>query len=294
MKTHLIYIIPTFLLILSSCGEEQFSESNPPTDLCGCSDYMLPIMTEMLEVSGNKKKSDSLAASNKDNQLIVDCQKIIEDAGKEYTVENYPELEGLSNEEGTKEITKIIGCDGFEKFMDISNELMAKVVEKMQEQELEEKQNELETLYNWTLRSYVDEFGDETGKGYVNKIVSGGTFSNSAANSADLNAIIFIENNEIALRLLEYGDNPVKNSGRDADDYIIKTKIGEDTQEYKGKLWTDRIKIDGEVTGLIESLKTENEIKFYIEEVTKYSSSTYKFTYENPGNLTSTLDELNQ
>jgi len=64
---------------------------------------------------------------------------------------------------------------------------------------------------NWTTGSYVDEFGDKTGKGYV-VLKSSRTFSNSATTGSALSVKMFINSGarDPWFRLYEYvRNNPV-------------------------------------------------------------------------------------
>ena len=64
---------------------------------------------------------------------------------------------------------------------------------------------------NWMTGSYVDEFGDKTGKGYV-VLKSSRTFSNSATTGSALSVKMFINSGarDPWFRLYEYArNNPV-------------------------------------------------------------------------------------
>lgn len=63
---------------------------------------------------------------------------------------------------------------------------------------------------NWQLNAYSNSFGDVTDDKYL-ALMGNGVFSNSATIDSELNAILFVDDNNFAFRLIEYGFNPVKN-----------------------------------------------------------------------------------
>lgn len=75
----------------------------------------------------------------------------------------------------------------------------------------EAQERDVSKLGNWKMGFYIDEFGDETNKGYISQLVNG-TFSNSATQNSSLNVRIFINNGNIRtndpwFRFYEYGRN---------------------------------------------------------------------------------------
>jgi len=91
---------------------------------------------------------------------------------------------------------------------------------------------------DFTLKYYVDEFGDPTDNAFLFNMVEG-VFSNSATTNSRLSVAILISKGEIGLGLFEYGDNLVKWSSY--TNYMVKMKLP------NGEVVEDRIILDKEV-----------------------------------------------
>ena len=170
----------------------------------------------------------------------------------------------------------------------------------------------------------VDEFGDATGESAIRSVVSG-TFSNTATAESDLTVVAFITMGvpayssdfisdnatlisntltyptsayNVQFRLLEYDKTPATHLK--SDNMILKTKVGEDVEEYilignednsdllvnpviMGKTGFER---NGEL--LLKDLYEGNDVRCIVE----IGSSKYKFTLE-AGNFQKIIDENN-
>lgn len=131
----------------------------------------------------------------------------------------------------------------------------------------------------WVERKYTDEFGNETSVRFLkNSEFFSGTFSNSATEGSLLYASVYIDDEDIAIKLYEYGYNLVKQY--QTTEYNVKFLDEEGKKHsFAGKMYSDRIYLPDK--SLIELLKTNSVIKCYISENNTYGyNSTYLFTIE--------------
>ena len=181
-----------------------------------------------------------------------------------------------------------------------------------------------DSIGSWENTEVVDEFGDATGESAIRSVVSG-TFSNTATAESDLTVVAFITMGvpayssdfisdnatlisntltyptsayNVQFRLLEYDKTPATHLK--SDNMILKTKVGEDVEEYilignednsdllvnpviMGKTGFER---NGEL--LLKDLYEGNDVRCIVE----IGSSKYKFTLE-VGNFQKIIDENN-
>lgn len=181
-----------------------------------------------------------------------------------------------------------------------------------------------DSVGSWENTEVVDEFGDATGESAIRSVVSG-TFSNTATAESDLTVVVFITMDvpayssdfisdnatlirntltyptsayNVQFRLLEYDKTPATHLK--SDNMILKTKVGEDVEEYilignednsdllvnpviMGKTGFER---NGEL--LLKDLYEGNDVRCIVE----IGSSKYKFTLE-AGNFQKIIDENN-
>ena len=181
-----------------------------------------------------------------------------------------------------------------------------------------------DSIGSWENTEVVDEFGDATGESAIRSVVSG-TFSNTATAESDLTVVAFITMGvpayssdfisdnatlisntltyptsayNVQFRLLEYDKTPATHLK--SDNMILKTKVGEDVEEYilignednsdllvnpviMGKTGFER---NGEL--LLKDLYEGNDVRCIVE----IGSSKYKFTLE-AGNFQKIIDENN-
>ncbi len=181
-----------------------------------------------------------------------------------------------------------------------------------------------DSIGSWENTEVVDEFGDATGESAIRSVVSG-TFSNTATAESDLTVVAFntkgvpayssdfISDNatlisntltyptsayNVQFRLLEYDKTPATHLK--SDNMILKTKVGEDVEEYilignednsdllvnpviMGKTGFER---NGEL--LLKDLYEGNDVRCIVE----IGSSKYKFTLEAE-NFQKIIDENN-
>lgn len=181
-----------------------------------------------------------------------------------------------------------------------------------------------DSIGSWENTEVVDEFGDATDESAIRSVVSG-TFSNTATAESDLTVVAFITMGvpayssdfisdnatlisntltyptsayNVQFRLLEYDKTPATHLK--SDNMILKTKVGEDVEEYilignednsdllvnpviMGKTGFER---NGEL--LLKDLYEGNDVRCIVE----IGSSKYKFTLE-AGNFQKIIDENN-
>lgn len=181
-----------------------------------------------------------------------------------------------------------------------------------------------DSIGSWENTEVVDEFGDATGESAIRSVVSG-TFSNTATAESDLTVVAFITMGvpayssdfisdnatlisntltyptsayNVQFRLLEYDKTPATHLK--SDNMILKTKVGEDVEEYilignedNSDLLVNPVIMDktgfernGEL--LLKDLYEGNDVRCIVE----IGSSKYKFTLE-AGNFQKIIEENN-
>lgn len=136
----------------------------------------------------------------------------------------------------------------------------------------------------WQIKNYVDEFGDETYRKYIN-LVGTGSFSNSATTNSDLiYSFIYDHSDKIQIKLFEYGNNLVNNSFSDDEQYRVLVKDSDGVKyEYIGYMagsGGDRVQIKS--YELLDLMRKNQTLKFYLEN-THYTTSTYNFSVDTYG-----------
>lgn len=133
----------------------------------------------------------------------------------------------------------------------------------------------------WTVRHYVDKFGDPTKQGYIStNIPIYGKFSNSATQNSKLRVnLMFNSYKDMTIQLFEYnGKNPVK--GYTNLYYSIYVKSDSSKIELPGTKninYSDRIKLDEESSKTLHNiLKKGGKVSFVIKQ--NNSLSEYQFT----------------
>ena len=147
----------------------------------------------------------------------------------------------------------------------------------------------------WTIKYYIDEFGDPTEDGYVttkNRIQ--GKFSNTATTNSELDVCLYLDEN-VGIRLFEYGSNIVKGaySNGTAYDIIVLSPSKEKTKmtgtlHYGG----DRIFLDSQyVTDFYKILIEGGEVKVSMVNH-DHPASKYLFTIDDSSCIENALKYL--
>ena len=181
-----------------------------------------------------------------------------------------------------------------------------------------------DSIGSWENTEVVDEFGDATGESAIRSVVSG-TFSNTATAESNLTVVAFITMGvpayssdfisdnatlirntltyptsayNVQFRLLEYDKTPATHLK--SDNMILKTKVGEDVEEYIliGNEDNSDLLVNPVIMGvtgferngelLLKDLYEGNDVRCIVE----IGSSKYKFTLE-AGNFQKIIDENN-
>ena len=181
-----------------------------------------------------------------------------------------------------------------------------------------------DSVGSWENTEVVDEFGDATGESAIRSVVSG-TFSNTATAESNLTVVAFITMGvpayssdfisdnatlirntltyptsayNVQFRLLEYDKTPATHLK--SDNMILKTKVGEDVEEYIliGNEDNSDLLVNPVIMGetgferngelLLKDLYEGNDVRCIVE----IGSSKYKFTLES-GNFQKIIDENN-
>lgn len=151
----------------------------------------------------------------------------------------------------------------------------------------------------WSINRYVDDFGEQTGEGYVSATVYG-TFSNSATTDSELTVLFLIDYNTIRIKLYEYSRNhPMKSDG--IIDFKVKDKNGE-IHEFRtynnseGNNRTSSRNLSGEPSEdyslLINLFKLEGNLSFVGIKDRYGNLSKYKFEIKNTSGFAEAAEKL--
>lgn len=138
----------------------------------------------------------------------------------------------------------------------------------------------------WTLKYYKDEFGEYSNDKYL--VLSGsGVFSNSATTNSEMSAILFVDKENISLRLIEYRSSVVKDD--DSFDMKVKDSNGEITKfslynTKSGYIYFSNSSYFGNNYDKIKKvLEKEGVIRCSGTMYDSYSSSSYTFSFDLTG-----------
>ena len=166
------------------------------------------------------------------------------------------------------------------------------LAEKKRKEAEEKERIRLENLNNtgmWSVRYYVDEFGEKTNQGYITNTLSiKGTFSNTATQDSRLNVDFLITNSyKISFQLYEYaGNNPVKAYSSESYRVLIQDKDG-NRYKFTATNYSDRLQFDKTTSRKVHNILMKGgSIKFKVVEIDT-PTTEYEFTipkadwYEN-------------
>lgn len=162
--------------------------------------------------------------------------------------------------------------------------------------ELTESSN-VETVDNWYVDYFVDEFGDtDLTSPFVRCHVVSGEFSNSATVGSNLSVYAIVTSYTFAFKLFEYGSQPVTNIFSKLDEYevVFKFESGEKAN-YTGYVPAksgDRLFLYNDARDDLQThLLNGESVKVYIEKV-ENSICNYLFTIDGKG-YKEAFDEYN-
>jgi hypothetical protein len=134
----------------------------------------------------------------------------------------------------------------------------------------------------WTVRYYVDDFGEPTKEGYIsNTNFISGTFSNTATQNSALNVRFLISNSsDISIKLFEYaGNNPVKAYDPDSYKILVQDKDG-NRLKLSATNYSDRLSFNKTDSRKVHKILMKGgKIKFKIYEIDT-PTTEYDFTIQ--------------
>lgn len=174
------------------------------------------------------------------------------------------------------------------EFKQLLKKIEKKEIEEKKRKDAEEKERiRLANINNtgmWSVRYYVDEFGEPTKQGYITNTTSiKGVFSNTATQGSKLNVDFLINSySKISIKLYEYaGNNPVKSNARMWDSYevLMQDKDGK-RLELKARNSSDRLTFDKTYSRkLHKALMKGGKVKFRIRKIGRWTTQ-YEFTIQ--------------
>ena len=160
------------------------------------------------------------------------------------------------------------------------------LVEKKKRKAEEKERIRLANINNtgiWTVRYYVDDFGEPTKKGYIsNTYLIRGMFSNSATQDSELDVRFLISNSSnISIKLFEYaGNNPVKAYSYESYKVLVQDCENKRYNLKATNYESDRISFDKTASRKIHNILMKGgTIKFKIIE-SDTPTTEYEFTIQ--------------
>lgn len=148
----------------------------------------------------------------------------------------------------------------------------------------------------WSVRYYVDDFGEPTKKGYIkNTKLIRGTFSNTATQDSKLDVNFLISDSEsISIQLYEYaGNNPVKAYSSESYIVLVQDKDG-NRLKLKAVNYSERLRFNGYDSKKIHNaLMKGGTLKFRITEVNTQTTQ-YNFSIKNADLYTNAYRKLRE
>lgn len=263
MKSGKIIYGLLLLFVVSSCGVPQ-------------SDY------DKLEI----KKKELVKENERLSAELDECQngaeRIIAEVEKAYSTKEYSTARLNINKlyERHPESPKN------KEFKELLKKIEKEELAEQKRKEAEEKERiRLANINNtgmWTVRHYVDEFGEPTKQGYISNTSSiNGTFSNTATQNSALNVDFLISNSsKISIQLYEYaGNNPVKAYSSESYRVLIQDKDG-NRLKLTTTNYSDRLSFDKTASRQVHNvLMKGGTIKFKIYEIDT-PTTEYDFTIQ--------------
>jgi|GEM_PF-1790129 len=189
------------------------------------------------------------------------------------------------------------------EFKKLLNTIEKKEQDERKKKEAEEKERaRLANLNNtgmWTIKYYVDAFGEETKTAYItNTDRIHGSFSNTATQDSKLDVTFLIDKPPvISMKLFEYaGSNPLKVISKEIYTVYVQDKDGERQLLY-AENHSDRLTLDVPYLDEAGSRKLHNALlkggtlKFRIRDA---SRSVYDFTIQNADGYENALRKLQE
>lgn len=160
--------------------------------------------------------------------------------------------------------------------------------------------DEYSQISNWKIKYYVDDFGDNTDKKYLD--YSGdGTFSNTATQNSNLSFSLLYDG-DFSLILFEYGSSQVINSSNKDKTFLIEIKsdkVKPTNGEYfkiKGNMrsiFGDRIEISTpyDIKTISDIFSQSTEVKIHVVDLSRITTK-YNFVVDT-SNFEKKINEYN-
>ena len=136
-----------------------------------------------------------------------------------------------------------------------------------------------EDLGIWTIKYFVDDFGDFTDDAYVvTKTLGSGSFTNSSTKNSDLRWKILVdEDGRTAIFLYENGSSPVTGSSSYPTKYTISVKLSDGSiKTFSGENSHDRILLDINcMLEFLDLLFDGSPFKMIVTEDSSYFNTSY-------------------
>lgn len=257
MRLHEIILGITLLTLVSSCGVSQ-------------ADY-------------DKLKSENDKLKTELDEFKFGAEKLIAVVEKAYSEKNFAEAKQNISMLSEKHPESPKNKEFVELLKKIEQE---ELIEKTKREAEEKEKIRLANIDNtgmWSIRHYVDDFGEPTKQGYIsntNSIL--GTFSNTATQNSDLKIDFLITNSSnISFQLYEYaGNNPVKAYSTDSYTVMIQDKDGKRFR-LNAENYSDRLTFNSNSSQQVHNILLKGgTIKFKVIEI-ETPTTEYEFSIQN-------------
>lgn len=252
------------MTIVSSCGVSQ-------------TDY------DKISNENKKLKTENERLSSELDEFKNGAEVIIANVEKAYSAKDYLNARLLINKLYEKHPESPKNTEFKELLSKIEKE---EAVEKQKKEAEEKEKRRLANLNNtgmWSVKHYVDEFGEPTKQAYITNTSSIiGTFSNTATQNSDLKVDFLITNSsKISFQLYEYArNNPVKAYSSDSYRVQIQDKDG-NRLKLTATNYSDRLTFDRSASLKVHNvLMKGGSVKFNIYEI-ETPTTEYNFTIQN-------------
>lgn len=270
MKTIKIIYVIVILTIMSSCGVPQ-------------ADY------DKLNFENAQLKKENKSIKSELEECKYGAEKIIAEVEKAYAEKKY----SIARQSINTLYEKHPESPRNPEFKKLLKKIEKEELAEKKRREAEEKERiRLANINNtgmWTVRHYVDDFGELTKEGYIsNTSMITGAFSNTATQNSALNVRFLISNSsDISIKLFEYArNNPVKAYSSESYRVLIQDKDG-NRLKLKATNYSDRLSFDKTTSRKVHKIFMKGgTVKFKIVEIDT-PTTEYQFTiskadwYEN-------------
>jgi hypothetical protein len=234
----------------------------------------------------NNEKKELISENERLLAELDECkngaEKIISEVEKAYAAKEYSIAKSNINKLYEKHPESLKN----DEFKELLKKIEKEEIAEQKRKEAEEKERiRLANLNNtgmWSVRHYVDEFGEPTKQGYISNTSSiNGTFSNTATQNSALNVDFLISNSlKISIQLYEYaGNNPVKAYSSESYRVLIQDKDG-NRLKLTATNYSDRLSFDKTASRQVHNVLMKGGIiKFKIYEIDT-PTTEYDFTIQ--------------